>query len=269
MKIRFTGISVFLVIALALLASCAGLGAPAAGESGAFYFVQITDTHCGARDYLKSIEQTVDRINELPLDIAFVAHTGDIMNDNITDPDVVGEALAALAELEVPIYFCAGNHDISGWLPEEEVAAYTRDFGDLVYCHDHEQVRFIFAFTIPLEIGLEVAGYHPLGEIEALLKEADGGPAVILLHNPPLSERLNPGDSLWRREAAAEWDGLLSRYDVRAVLSGHLHSDEFYWLGNTPLYITPSVYNHGGRPQTSRFRVYKYEAGKLSYWTLP
>jgi 3',5'-cyclic AMP phosphodiesterase CpdA len=96
-----------------------------------------------------------------------------------------------------------------------------------------------------------------------------GMPAVILLHNPPVSERLNPGDSLWRREAAEEWGGLLSRYDIRAVLAGHLHSDELYWLGDVPLYITPSVYNHGGRPQTSHFRVYKYEAGRLSYWTLP
>ena len=67
-----------------LLASCAGLAPPRAGEDDAFYFVQITDTHFGARGYLENIEKTVDRINDLPQDIAFVVHTGDIMNDNIT-----------------------------------------------------------------------------------------------------------------------------------------------------------------------------------------
>lgn len=59
------------------------------------------------------------------------------MNDNITDPAVVARGLAALARLEVPIYYCAGNHDISAWLPEEEKAAYLHNFGNLVHCHDH------------------------------------------------------------------------------------------------------------------------------------
>lgn len=269
MRFRDSRNSVFLVIILALLSSCAGLGPPSSGENGAFYFVQITDTHFGPRGYLENIEKTVARINSLPLDIAFVVHTGDIMNDNITEPDLVAEGLNALAELEAPIFFCAGNHDISAWLPEEEKRAYIQHFGDLVHCHDHERVRFIFAFTMPLEIGSEVAGYDALAEIEALLQEAEGRPAVILLHNPPLSKRLNPEDSLWRREAGEKWNSLLARYDVRAVLAGHLHSDEFYWMGDTPLYIAPSVYNHGGRAQTPHFRVYCYEAGRLSYWTLP
>ena len=260
----------FLIAAVfLLLASCAGLAPSRAGEGDAFYFVQITDTHFGARGYLENIEKTVARINDLPQDIAFVVHTGDIMNDNITDPAVVAQGLAALAKLEVPIYYCAGNHDISAWLPEEEKAAYLNNFGDLVHCHDHGQVRFIFAFTMPLEIGTEVAGYNPLMEVEALLKEAAGRPAIILLHNPPLSKRLNPEDSLWRREAGRAWNDLLARYNVRAVLAGHLHSDELYWMGDTPLYIAPSVHNHGGRSQTPHFRVYSYEAGRLSYWTLP
>jgi Icc protein len=252
---------------LVLLCSCAGVGVREAGESGSFSFVQITDTHFGARGYLESIEVTVARINELPDDISFVVHTGDIMNDNITDPEVVAEGLAALAKLRVPIYYAAGNHDISAWLPEAETTAYTRHFGNLVYHRDHQQVRFIFAFTMPLEIGLEVEGYDALQEIEAALKSAPKLPAVILLHNPPLSYRINPDDSLWRREAGALWDELIARYDVRAVLAGHLHTDELYWLEDTPLYIAPSVYNHGGRPQASSFRVYRYSAGKLSYWT--
>ena len=167
-----------------------------------------------------------------------------------------------------------GTHDwlaehALDWLPEEEKTAYIHNFGDLVHCHDHEQVRFIFAFTMPLEIGSEVAGYNALREIEAFLEQAAGRPAVILLHNPPLSKRLNPEQSLWRREADRAWNDLLARYDVRAVLAGHLHTDELYWMGDTPLYIAPSVYNHGGRQQTPHFRVYSYEAGRLSYWTLP
>jgi 3',5'-cyclic AMP phosphodiesterase CpdA len=267
MKIRLKGGTSLIIIALAVLSLCAGLGVREAGESGAFYFVQITDTHFGARGYLEQIEKTVAEINQLPVEIGFVVHTGDIMNDNITAEDVVAQGLAALAELEVPVYFTAGNHDISGWLPEEETTAYTRSFGDLVHYRDYHQVRFVFAFTVPLEIGIEVQGYNPLREIEALLESPPRMPAIVLLHNPPLSDRINPADSLWRREAGERWNELLSRYNVKAVLAGHLHTDELYWQGDTPLYIAPAVYNHGGRPQKARFRVYKYDDGKLSYWT--
>jgi Icc protein len=265
MKLTGKRFGAVILAVLALLVGCAGVAVRENTEGG-FAFVQITDTHCGAAGYLESIEKTVARINALPIEIDFVVHTGDIMNDNISDGEVVAEALAALAKLRVPIYYTPGNHDVSAWLPGEERTAWERHFGDLVHVLDHRGVRFIFAFTMPLEIGLEVEGYRPLAEIEALLEEG-GGPAVILLHNPPFSERINPGDSLWRREAGALWNELLARHDVRAVLAGHLHTDELAWQGDTPLFITPSVYNHGGRPQTARFRVFTCKDGKLSYWT--
>jgi 3',5'-cyclic AMP phosphodiesterase CpdA len=267
MKIRHKRRRSFIIIALTVLTSCASLGVQDAGESSAFYFVQITDTHFGAGGYLEQIEKTVAAINQLPFEIGFVVHTGDIMNDNITAEDVVAQGLEALAELEAPLYFTAGNHDISGWLPAEEVESYTRSFGELVHFKDYRQVRFLFAFTMPLEIGIEVGGYNVLQEIETILKSAEKMPVVVLLHNPPVSHRINPTDSLWRKEAGERWNELLARYNVKAVLAGHLHTDELYWMDDTPLYIAPSVYNHGGRPQKASFRVYEYRDGKLSYYT--
>lgn len=57
MKNRSRCIYLLIAAVCIFLGSCAGRIPPRAGEGDAFYFVQITDTHFGARGYLENIEK--------------------------------------------------------------------------------------------------------------------------------------------------------------------------------------------------------------------
>ena len=82
-------------------------------ESGAqFYFVHITDTHFGDANHYARTEKIIELVNDLPMEIKCVVHTGDITSDNILQDSIVTRGLAILSELEVPIHYVAGNHDI-------------------------------------------------------------------------------------------------------------------------------------------------------------
>src|SRR5690606_21680916 len=83
-------------------------------------FVHISDTHLhsdptftGAFTNIvprPGVEATIRQINDLPFEIDFVLHTGDIM----TDPQQEAEyelARDLLGTLRYPVYYLAGNHD--------------------------------------------------------------------------------------------------------------------------------------------------------------
>ena len=74
-----------------------------ADDRKAFYFVQLTDTHWGARDGVTQTRQAVEMINALPVAIEFVVVTGDVFSDSIQRDDVRENGLAAMKGLKVPV----------------------------------------------------------------------------------------------------------------------------------------------------------------------
>ena len=86
-----------------LLLAAAVVGGNVFGETNQpkvqLRFVQVSDTHWGARDGLTSTRRIVEAINALPMRIEFVAHTGDIMADNIARKETVDKGLAIMAGL--------------------------------------------------------------------------------------------------------------------------------------------------------------------------
>ena len=89
------------------------LALPAQAARDHFYFVQITDTHFGSDDNLERGRRVVERINQLPMPVAFVVHTGDILADLILDPRVVDQTLEVMSGLQPPLYYIPGNHEVS------------------------------------------------------------------------------------------------------------------------------------------------------------
>ena len=61
------------------------LAAPTRAATDHFYFVQMTDSHFGADDNLERGRRLVELINQLPVPVEFVAHTGDILADLILE----------------------------------------------------------------------------------------------------------------------------------------------------------------------------------------
>ncbi len=260
------GLGVVVVLCALLAATGAWPGTDVSRDAAAegFYFVQLTDTHLGDKDHDEKTRQVVERINGLPMPIAFVAHTGDIMADRMEDLSAVTNGLAILAGLKAPIHFVPGNHDILPKRHSETAQIYTNHFGGLLTRREYHGVVFLFLYTEPLAKAFDVPSYEPLTALEAELKAADGRPVVVFHHTPSVEDfyrnRMHAG---WRRDLRDRWVALLNRYGVKAVIAGHFHRDEHHWLGDVPLYVCPAVAGYWGRQVT--FRIYEYRDGHVGY----
>jgi len=240
---------------------------PGAEAQTHFYFVQITDTHFGERDYLDRTRKLVEQINRLPYEIACVVHTGDIFADNITDAGVREAGLGVLRSLRAPLHLLPGNHDILQKDLEKTAAAYTRSVGPLLHTVEYHGVVFILAYTEPLALGFGLDGYEPLRELEAALVRSAGKPAILFHHRPAVDDYYefasSPG---WSGPARAALEKLLTAYDVKAVITGHFHRDELHWAGSRPVFAAPPVAGYWGRQ--AGFRLYEYRNGRLGYRTI-
>ncbi|MBD3349190.1 MAG: hypothetical protein GF400_08370 [Candidatus Eisenbacteria bacterium] len=94
-----------------------------------YYFVQITDTHLPTHKYyyqqgadtdtseMEDLHAVIDDLNII--NPAFVLLTGDVVNEgeleDFLDKRYYTRAKRILERLEVPVYVCAGNHDVGGW----------------------------------------------------------------------------------------------------------------------------------------------------------
>ncbi len=176
----------------------------------------------------------VDRINRANPD--FVVHMGDIVHPLPHLPtygSAAEAALGILGGLEAPCYFNPGNHDVGDknnpTVPAYVVDDYSLDlyrkwFGPLYRSFDYEGVHFVLINALALNSGL-AHEYEHSNWLEADLKENTGGRIHMFSHYPPYvlgpSEPSNY-DNL--DEQARSWLlGLLERYCVEALFSGHAH----------------------------------------------
>jgi 3',5'-cyclic AMP phosphodiesterase CpdA len=235
-------------------------------STASLYFVQITDTHWGDRDNFERTQKAVEQINSLPIPIKCVIHTGDITMEKIEDASVLEKGLKILKELKVPVHFVPGNHDISRTRYTATQAAYKKNFGALISEAEYDGVVFLMIYTEPLAKSFTLEDYTPLDELEAALKRADKKPVIIFHHAPDVEDfHNNAMHEGWKKETREKWKSILNSYNVKAVIAGHFHRDEHYWLGEVPVYVSSSLAGYFGRQGT--FRVYEYKDGKLGYRT--
>lgn len=257
----------FLIILLFSLCGCAAPSpenSPPNIEEVHFYFIQLTDTHIGDANHFARTSRIVSAINELPMEIQCVVHTGDVTSDNILQDSLAIKGVQVFDELHVPIHFLPGNHDIY----KEDLAAsrakFENHFGPLLSVQEYKGVQFVTVFTEPIARGYQLEGYNPLVELEAVL--SNGKPTLVFHHSP------SPGDfyrnkmhESWEESGRLKWEALLNKYNVKAVMAGHYHRDEHHWLGKVPLYVSGPVGSWYGRQPT--YRIYEYKDGKLGYRT--
>jgi len=231
-------------------------------------FVQITDSHFGADNNLEQGRRVVELINQLPMPVAFVVHTGDILADLILKPEVVDQALKVLDDLMPPLFSIPGNHDLPKTDTDQALAVFRERFGPLVQVEDFGGVVAIFLYVEPAARSWPViAGYDPLAELEKALDQAGDRPVLLFQHSPPVGgffrNMLNSG---WPPESLQRWEQLVTSHRVKGGFTGHFHKDELHWVGDVPIFVAPPISQSWGR-QTS-LRVYEYQDGKISYRTL-
>jgi 3',5'-cyclic AMP phosphodiesterase CpdA len=232
-----------------------------------FYFVQITDTHFGSRGHDQIAAQMVETINSLPMPIACVIHTGDIIADRLDNPGVLAVATGTLARLKAPLHLTPGNHDILKKRVESTLSVYTNSIGPLAERVDYPDVTFLMVHTEPLDAAAPIDGFDPLDWLEKALAETGDRPVIVCHHRPPVDDfhggRMHPG---WPEATRERWIRLLNRGNVIAVLAGHFHRDELHWLGDVPLFVSAPMAIYWGRQPS--FRLYEYRDGRLGYRTI-
>jgi 3',5'-cyclic AMP phosphodiesterase CpdA len=239
----------------------------ASGEDTRFYFVQITDTHLGMPGNRARTGRVVDAVNDLPMEIAFVAHTGDIIDRRVPrDEGVFADALSVFKRLTPRVHFLPGNNDIRlGASAQKDKAGYERHFGSLISRAEYKGVVFLFAYTDPLRESVTMTG-DPLAVLEKNLAATNGKPVIVFHHGPSVENFYNNKfHGGWAKTIKENWVTLINKYNVKAVISGHFHRDEFHWLGKVPLYVSPPVAEKWGRQAC--FRIYAYQNGRIGYTT--
>ncbi len=144
-----------------------------------YYFAHITDAHMPGRTFypdngFASDSTSVVDFREVVKDIniirpEFVLFTGDVINEGELEGFAgmysFGWAQRAIAELEVPVFITAGNHDIGGWTNTPPPAGSARrnwwryfgwkwlDNADSNW-HTHTQ-NYFFSYGDLLYVGLE------------------------------------------------------------------------------------------------------------------
>jgi 3',5'-cyclic-AMP phosphodiesterase len=202
-------------------------GTFAAAASGSdFTFVQISDSHIGFAlpanpDVLGTLNATVDAINALPQQPAFVMHTGDVTH--LSKPEQFDVAKSVLGRLKAPVFVIPGEHDAIG---AEGVKRFTTAFPnpqapDGWWSFDRNGVHFISLVNV---LNFETMGVLGTKQLDWLAKDlaaqkADT-PIVVFGHVPLYA--LYPAWG-WTTEDGAKAIALLKRFSAVTVLNGHIH----------------------------------------------
>ncbi|MGI5868592.1 MAG: metallophosphoesterase family protein [Kiritimatiellia bacterium] len=240
-------------------------------------FVQVSDSHYGNPLHAYRFRQAAEQINALPFDVAVVVHTGDFSSDNL-HIEATGAGVSNLLSLiDKPLLCVPGNHDLlaKGANAEKRLAAcadvYSRYIGPLGSVYETNGVVFIAVYTEPLRgqsPSVAIEGFDPLAWLEAEIKKAGDKPTFVFTHTPDgedfYNNELHPG---WPEENRRAWRRVLARGNVKAIIAGHYHRDELQQgEDGIPLHVGNAIANFWGRQAS--FRIYTYEAGRLSYRTV-
>jgi 3',5'-cyclic AMP phosphodiesterase CpdA len=165
----------------------------------------------------------VNEINNLPFDVDFVLHTGDVMTDGETLEEYLS-ATEVFQQLRCPIYYVPGNHDDPPTL-RQLMPNVHYDHDTMDYVVERNGVRILCLDS--RSYGIDHAGGfsdEQFAWVRKQLAVTQNQPTILALHHPPLGMGGDQvaelgfarGDEL---HAAIKQSG--ARVDV--VLSGHVH----------------------------------------------
>jgi 3',5'-cyclic-AMP phosphodiesterase len=214
-------------------------------------FVHITDTHIGndhgADDTLFSntrahLDYVLDQVRSLPRTPDFVIVSGDLTNRG--EPESFDHVRERFAALGLPVVFALGNHDARRPFYERVLQEPAR--GDAPYDHDvvHAGVHVVVLdSSVP---GSHIGGVDDdqLTWLRDALQRHPELPKLVVVHHPPAPVPHPVFDFLNLRAGDAERIGdALAGADVLAVLSGHVHHDQYMVWRGVPCIVSAGLHN--------------------------
>ena len=215
---------VFTPIDLALAATdrrlTAGLGKP--------LFVQISDTHIGFNkeanpDVNGTLMRTIDLVNGMSEQPAFVLHTGDITQlSKPAEFDAAQQMFSRLRTTEM--HTVPGEHDMVDATVTEYFSRFGKASGNKgYYSFDHGGVHFVALINV-LQFkpgGLGALGPDQLAWLEADLKGLTSSTPIVVFAHMPLWTIYEPWG--WGTGDADQAVSLLRRFGSVTILNGHIH----------------------------------------------
>lgn len=194
-----------------------------------FTFIQISDTHSGAKQtaYNGRYREVVRQINAAKP--AFVIHTGDAQE--IMSPENIEAFKEITKGIAVPVYTVPGNHDIIDLAKAgaEEGSKRVDTWKAAIGC-DHTSFEYDGCTFIGLDGNLWNTGYEMEKEqfkwLETELKKAKGKRIFIFQHQPIfLLSPADPNGEYFevQNPARGKLLDLFKKYRVEAVITGHFH----------------------------------------------
>jgi 3',5'-cyclic AMP phosphodiesterase CpdA len=206
---------------------------PAGAATPAFSFVQISDSHVGFSqpanpDVLATLTTTVDAINALPVQPAFVVHTGDVTH--LAKAAQFDSAKQALGMLKAPLIVLPGEHDVIGSSNAFFGAFGRRDAPNGWFSFDQGGIHFlslvnVFNFEVDGELGTDQLAF-----VENDLKAQKTSTPIVVFGHVPLYALYPPWG--WTTEDGARVLAALRRFDAVTVLNGHIHQIIQHTEGN-------------------------------------
>ena len=201
-----------------------------------FSFVQISDSHIGysgpANDDVRAtLQQAVAGINAMPVQPAFVIHTGDVTH--LSKAAEFDDARAILSTLRAPLITIPGEHDVIGAEgPKRFAASFARNaaVGRGWSSWDQGGIHFVSLINVGEGETMGVLGDEQLGWLERDLapRRADT-PLVVFGHVPLFAVAPEWG---WTTTDGVKAVALLKRFAAATVLNGHIHQVVEHSEGN-------------------------------------
>jgi hypothetical protein len=209
-----------------------GEASAAEAAKGQLNFVQISDSHIGFHvapnpDPAATLGEAIAKINAMPVQPAFLVHTGDITH--LSKPEQFDMADQVINGAGKEVFHIPGEHDVAdadnGKLYLERYGKGTQGKG--WYSFDAGGVHFIALINVfNFTPGFKSAGLAALGDeqLEWLKKDLAHKPAstpiIVLAHLPlwTIYEKWGWGTSDSGRAFA-----YLKRFGSVTVLNGHIH----------------------------------------------
>jgi Icc protein len=201
--------------------------AAASASPGAFSFVQISDSHVGyagpANDDVRAtLQKAVAGINALPVQPAFVIHTGDVTH--LSKAAEFDDARAILSTLRAPLIALPGEHDVIGAEgPKRFAASFARKdaIGRGWSSWDQGGIHFVALINVGEGETMGMLGDEQLAWLQNDLaaRKADV-PVVVFGHVPLFAVAPEWG---WTTADGTKAIALLRRFSAVTVLNGHIH----------------------------------------------
>jgi Icc protein len=229
-------------------------------KKGELFFMQISDSHMGFEkpanaDVSATLRAAIGKINALPVQPAFLLHTGDITQLSKTSEFDTADQILREARTGKTFYV-PGEHDVS----VDGGASYLERYGKGTqraregggwYSFDHSGVHFIGLVNV---LNLKPGGLGSLGteQLEWIQRDvrnlSSSTPIVVFAHVPLWSVYPAWG---WGTDDGARALGYLKRFGSVTVLNGHIHQTMQKVEGNVAFHTALSTAFPQPRPGTA------------------